>query len=117
MVRDIPGIGERIDAVVAAGTGSDPSFRAMAAAARLDPATDFVGSDLSGCDFRDGDLSGFCFRDADLTGCDFRRASGLADDAFDGAGVAGCIGLPEAVEARRGADGRIEPAQAVPSPR
>ncbi len=109
-------LGKTIDAVYAVGAGDSPTFRNMAAAAGLDPAADFAGADLSGVDFRDEDLEGFCFRGADLTGCDFRRATGLADDALDGAEIRGCIGLPEAIEARRTPDDRVAPDAPAPHP-
>src|SRR5262249_17164103 len=72
-------------------TGS-PSFRDLAKAAGLDPASDFVGASLRDMDFRDEDLRGFDFSNADLTGADFRRAN-LRGGRFTGALLHGAIGL------------------------
>jgi len=64
-----------LDAVIETALAeNNPSFRALAEAAKLDPAQDFRGADLRGVDLRDEDLKGFDFSDADLTGADLRRA-------------------------------------------
>lgn len=109
MDASIHPIADTLDRLVGMASGRNPGFRELALAAGLDPATDFRGADLRDLDFRDDDLAGFSFRGADLTGCDFRRARGIAGDALDGALVHGAIGLPEAIEARRGEDGCIAP--------
>lgn len=70
------------------------SFRDMVRTAGIDPARDFVGSDLSNLDFRDEDLRGFNFTGADLSGCDFRRAD-ISGARFEGTKRSGAIGLPD----------------------
>lgn len=112
----LTGLGRTLDALVAMAEEGKATFAEMARVAGLDPATDFVGADLSGVDFRDEDLAGFCFRGADLTGCDFRRATGLDDEAFEGARVRGAIGLPASVAGRIAPDGTVEPANPTPAP-
>jgi uncharacterized protein YjbI with pentapeptide repeats len=69
-----------------------PSFRDLAKAAALDPASDFVGASLRDIDFRDEDLRGFDFSNADLTGADFRRAN-VKGVRFAGATLHSAIGL------------------------
>jgi hypothetical protein len=69
------------------------SFRALAEAAGLNPASDFVGALLGDVDFRDEDLRGFNFDKSDLTGSDFRRAN-VEGVSFEGAVLTNVIGLP-----------------------
>ena len=116
-MNDAPTVLARaLDALVAMAQEGRDTFADMARVAGLDPATDFVGSDLSGVDFRDEDLAGFRFCEADLTGCDFRRSTGLTDEAFDGAMVRGAIGLPPSVADRVGPDGVVAPMEPPPAP-
>ncbi|MBD0414908.1 pentapeptide repeat-containing protein [Oryzicola mucosus] len=75
------------------GSSGGPSFRRMAELTGLDPAKDFMGSNLSGLDFRDDDLSGFNFSGADLRFSDFRRAK-IEGIILSGAQLVGAIGLP-----------------------
>ncbi len=116
MQNSITDIGRTLDTLVTMAEEGRGTFAEMARVAGLDPATDFVGADLSGVDFLDEDLTGFRFCDADLTGCDFRRAAGLTDEAFDGATVRGTIGLPPSVSERVDADGVVAPCAPAPAP-
>jgi tetratricopeptide (TPR) repeat protein len=77
-----------------------PSFRSLAEAAALDPASDFISASLRDMDFRDQDLRGFDFSRADLTGADFRRAR-IDGVRFDGADLTGAIGLSKDAATRR----------------
>src|SRR3954447_14705347 len=88
-----PTLSQILDSVVERATGDKPaSFADLAAAAGLDPASDFVGASLVDVDFRDEDLRGFNFAKADLTGADFRRAK-VEGVSFDGAVLTAVIGL------------------------
>jgi pentapeptide repeat protein len=90
-------IAETLDRlIVEAERNEDASFAALARAAGLDPARDFIGASLADLDFRDEDLRGFDFSGADLTGADFRRAN-ITGVRFEGAILTGAIGLTEPV--------------------
>jgi Pentapeptide repeats (8 copies) len=79
------GIAETLDRLIGeTERDTQASFAALARAAGLDPARDFIGAFLANLDFRDEDLRGFDFSRADLTGADFRRAR-IAGVCFDGA--------------------------------
>ena len=63
----------------------DASFRELIALAKLDPRSDFRGSDLSGIDFGSIDVSGFDFTNADLTECNLTQVLGLRRAKLKGA--------------------------------
>ena len=85
-------LGRQIDALLSEAQTGKATFRTMAEAAELDPATDFRGQCLRGVDLLDEDLTGFDFTDADLTGADLRRAI-VTGVSFEGANLTGAIGL------------------------
>jgi hypothetical protein len=77
-------IQESIKAVERANT---TNFCELVVAARLDPAVDFVNSDLSEIDFSNCDLRGYNFTGADLTGCVGVNVNFDASTLFDKADV------------------------------
>ena len=86
-------LGAMLDRLVEAGAEPRPaSFRDLAIAAGLNPATDFIGSFLHNIDLRKEDLRDFNFSAADLTGADLRGAD-LTGVKFDNAILDGAIGI------------------------
>jgi uncharacterized protein YjbI with pentapeptide repeats len=97
VIRSHQSLAQILDRLVEEGSGETPaSFAALAKAAGLDPAHDFIGASLREIDLRNEDLRGFDFSKADLVGADLRGAN-LEGVSFSGADTTGCLGLPRDV--------------------
>jgi formylglycine-generating enzyme required for sulfatase activity len=77
-----PDIAQKARAILRA---KEADFLELAQIAQLDPARDFVGSDLSDVEFGNDDLSAFDFRRANIIGADLSRTRKLSFSRLDGA--------------------------------